>query len=380
MTDSIESPKEPRLRYPRRQMLRGMLRLFGRAMGALAMRTQITGRENLPLKGPLILVGNHIAIVEVGMMATYTPYPLEIMAAGDIPLDPRYGWMASLWGIIPIKRGSMDRDGMNKALDVLNQGGVVGLFPEGGIWETTLRQARQGVAWLSNKGQAPIVPIGFGGIEGALAQITRFRRPRLTMNIGKLIPPVRVDVPGRSRKELLQEGADYIMDRITELIPEDERRIRSQPYIGETFDFKWELSTPGGVQIAIPGDVDIVDKHGLSKLFHRPVMMDVFNRNLKLPVKPLVRLRRAHSPLEIAASARVILAWLVNNPYFFHYRFGQEEGEAMMKGLSQLEQSAQWLGEHYPNSLLRLKPIRRYILLDTNEEVVEDAPPEMQEM
>lgn len=376
MTDQTE----PRLRYPRRQFVRSMLRMLGRAVGALTMRTQVIGRENLPPKGPLILVGNHIAVVEVGLMATYTPYPIEIMAAGDIPLDPRYRWMADLWGIIPIKRGSMDRDGMNKALDVLNQGGVVGLFPEGGIWETTIRQARQGVAWLSNKAQAPVVPIGFGGIEGALAQIGRFRRPRLTMNIGKLIPPVQVDVPGKSRKELLQQGADYIMDRITELIPEDERRIRSLPYIEETFDFKWELSTLGGVQIAIPGDIEIMDKHGLSKLFHRPVMMDVFNRNLKLPVKPLVRLRRQHSPQEIAASARTILDWLVDNPYFFHYRFGQEEGEAMMRGLRQLEQGAQWLGEHYPDTILRLKPIRRYILVDTNEEVVEDAPHEMQEM
>lgn len=376
MTDQTE----PRLRYPRRKFLRSMLRMVGRAVGALAMRTQITGRENLPQKGPLILVGNHIAVVEVGLMATYTPYPIEIMAAGDIPLDPRYKWMADLWGIIPIKRGSMDRDGMNKALDVLNQGGVVGLFPEGGIWETTIRQARQGVAWLSNKAQAPVVPIGFGGIEGALAQISRFRRPRLTMNIGTVIPPVQVDVPGKSRKELLQEGADYIMDRITELIPEDERRIRSLPYIGETFNFSWELSTLGGVQIAIPGDIDIVDKHGLSKLFHRPVMMDVFNRNLKLPVKPLVRLRRAHSPQEIAESCRSILSWLDGNPYFFHYRFGQEEGEAMMRGLRQLEQGAQWLGEHYPDTVLRLKPIRRYILLDTNEEVIEDAPHEAHEM
>lgn len=376
MTDQTE----PRLRYPRRTFIRSMLRMLGRAVGALAMRTQVIGRENLPPKGPLILVGNHIAVVEVGLMATYTDYPLEIMAAGDIPLDPRYRWMADLWGIIPIKRGSMDRDGMNKALDVLNQGGVVGLFPEGGIWETTLRQARQGVAWLSNKAQAPVVPIGFGGIEGALAQIGRLRRPRLTMNIGKMIPPVQVDVPGKSRKELLQEGADYIMDRITELIPEDERRIRSLPYIGETFDFKWELSTLGGVQIAIPGDIDIMDKHGLSKLFHRPVMMDVFNRNLKLPVKPLVRLRRAHSPMEIADSCQVILTWLADNPYFFHYRFGHEEGDAMMRGLRQLEQGARWLGEHYPDTVLRLKPIRRYILLDTNQEVIEDAPHEAHEM
>ncbi|MCU0465999.1 MAG: 1-acyl-sn-glycerol-3-phosphate acyltransferase [Anaerolineae bacterium] len=377
----MSSPEQqPRLRYPRRRFVRSIMRLAGRAVAALATRTQIIGRENLPPKGPLILVGNHIAVIEVGMMGVYTPYELEIMAAGDIPLDPRYSWIADLWGIIPIKRGSMDRDGMNKALDVLNQGGVVGLFPEGGIWETKLRQARQGVAWLSNKAQAPVVPIGFGGIEGALAQIGRFRRPNLTMNIGKVIPPVKVDVPGRSRKELLQEGADYIMDRIKELIPEDERRIRTQSYIGETFDFHWELTSPGGVQIPIPNDVNIVDKHGLSKLFHRPVMMDVFNRNLKLPVKPLVRLRRAHPAADIAASARSVLDWLKDNPYFFHYRFGHEEGEAMMNGLRQLEQGAQWLGEHYPDAQLRLKPIRRYILIDTNEEVVEEAPPEMQEM
>ncbi|NOG52109.1 MAG: 1-acyl-sn-glycerol-3-phosphate acyltransferase [Chloroflexi bacterium] len=163
----------------------------------------------MPPKGPLILVGNHIAIIEVGMMMTYTPYPLEVMAAGDIPLDPRYRWMADLWGFIPIKRGSMDRGGMNMALDVLEQGGVVGLFPEGGIWETTIRQARQGVAWLSSKANAPIVPIGFGGIEGALTKMLRFERPRMTMNIGQPIPPIRTDVPGRARKDVLQEGADF---------------------------------------------------------------------------------------------------------------------------------------------------------------------------
>lgn len=125
-----EQQNRRRLQYPRRVFIRNMIRFAGRMIGALAARPQVIGRENLPPKGPLILVGNHIAVIEVGMMMTYTPYPLEVMAAGDIPLDPRYKWMADLWGIIPIKRGSMDRDGMNMALDVLEQGGVVGLFPK----------------------------------------------------------------------------------------------------------------------------------------------------------------------------------------------------------------------------------------------------------
>lgn len=374
-------PRRRRMQYPRRVFVRNMVRLAGRMIGALAARPQVIGEENLPPKGPLILVGNHIAVIEVGMMMTYTPYPLEVMAAGDIPLDPRYKWMADLWGIIPIKRGSMDRDGMNMALDVLEQGGVVGLFPEGGIWETTLRQARQGVAWLSSKANAPIVPIGFGGIEGALAQMMKFKRPRMTMNIGRMIPPIRADLPGISRKDALQEGADMVMERIAELIPEDERRIRSLPYIGETFNFKMELRAADGTLLPIPNDIDIVDKRGLSKLFHRPVMMDVFNRNLKLPVKPLVYLRRPSPPAAIYEAVRSILGYLDTNKYFFHYRFGHDDGEAMMRGLKQLADASSWMAEHYPSSTLRLRPIRRYVLKDTNEEVEEDAPVgEMHEM
>lgn len=376
-----EQQNRRRLQYPRRVFIRNMIRFAGRMIGTLAARPQVIGRENLPPKGPLILVGNHIAVIEVGMMMTYTPYPLEVMAAGDIPLDPRYKWMADLWGIIPIKRGSMDRDGMNMALDVLEQGGVVGLFPEGGIWETTLRQARQGVAWLSSKANAPIVPIGFGGIEGALAAMMKFKRPRMTMNIGRQIPPIRADRPGISRKDALQEGADMVMDRIAELIPEDERRIRTQPYIGETFNFQMNLTAPDGTPIPIPAEVEIVDKRGLSKLFHRPVMMDVFNRNLKLPVKPLVYLRRPSKVTDIRDAVQAVLGYLSTNPYFFHYRFGHDEGEAMMRGLKQLEASATWMAEHYPSASLRLRPIRRYVLVDTNEEVEEDAPiGEMHEM
>ena len=372
--------QQKRLNYPRRQFVRNMIRGAGRVLGALTTRTHITGRENLPEKGPLIIVGNHIAVIEVGLMATYVPYPIEIMAAGDIPLDPRYRWMADLWGIIPIRRGSMDRQGMTMALDVLEQGGVVGMFPEGGIWEATLRQARQGVAWLSAKANAPVVPIGFGGIEGAVSQIGRFRRPHLTMNIGKIIPPARTDGAARSRKDALQQNADLIMDRITELIPEDERRVRKQTYIAETFDFTWDLTTPDGLAINVPSDIEIVDKRGLSKLFHRPVMMDVFNRNLRLPVRPLVNLRRPNNPADYASAIQSILGYLETNPYFFHYRFGHEEGDAMMRGLTQLLSATQWMAEHYPNSTLRLKPIRRYTLVDTNQEIVEDAPAEVTEI
>lgn len=371
-----------KMQYPRRVFIRSAIKFMGRAIGSIVARPSINGLENLPSKGPLILVGNHVAIIEAGMLATYTPYPIEIMAAGDIPLDPRYAWMAELYGIIPIKRGSMDRAGMDMALDVLSQGGVVGLFPEGGIWETSIKQARNGVAWLSNKAQAPVVPIGFGGIEGALSAIGRFRRPRLSMNIGKLIPPVMLESSaGKSRKELLAENANMIMEEVTSLIPEEERRIRLLPYISERFEFHYLLRYGDNpVDLAPPDGLEITDGVALSKFFYRPVMLDVFTRNLRLPVAALHQIRKYHAPREIEQAVNAILMYLETNPYFFHYRFGNAEGEAMTRGLQQLHDAAAWLAEHHPDCTMRLRPIRRYTLRGTQTEITEEEPGKIQEM
>lgn len=361
--------EELRIRYPRRVLLRNALKFAGRTLGAVLARPKITGHEHLPKSGPLIMVGNHVGVVEVAMMASYVPWTIEVMGAGDIPLDPRYGWLAKLYSILPIKRGSMDRDGLNLALDVLKQGGIVGLFPEGGIWEASLRQARNGVAWLSNKANAPVLPIGFGGIDGAVSSILRMRRPRLVMNVGRVIPPVNVEIPGKSRKEALTDGANYIMDRIAELIPEEERRLKQQNYLSENFDFKLIIKTAGGLEVPLPEAAEIVDKKGLSKFFFRPVMLDVFKRNLRLPVHALGQFRRAHAPEAIASAADVILQYLQTNPYFFVYRFGPDEGEAMGNGLRQLRDAALWLSSNMPGCTIQLKPIRRYVL-----EVEEDEP------
>ncbi len=375
----MSSIVKSKVQYPRRVFIRSLIKFAGRAFGSVMARPEVHGLENLPSKGPLILVGNHVAVVEAGMMATYTPYNLEIMAAGDIPLDPRYAWMADLYGIIPIKRGTMDRSGMDMALEVLSQGGVVGLFPEGGIWETSVKQARSGVAWLSNKAQAPIVPIGFGGVEGAIASMGRFRRPQVIMNIGRLIPPVNVDIPGKSRKQALADSANMIMHEITQLIPEEERRVRLLPYIGERFEFRSIIRDEQGNEIETPEAMLLPDGIALSKFFHRPVMMDVFTRNLRLPVRPLNQIRRHHNPTEIADAVQHILNYLEGHPYFLSYRFGPE-GDAMWQGLEQLRNAARWLAETHPGYTLRLKPIRRYTLRDSQTEVEEDVPAPVQEI
>src|SRR5690606_3398751 len=156
------------IRYPRRVLIRGIMRLVGRVLLRLLARPEVTGLENIPKDGPLILVGNHVAMIEVIMMAIYVPWQVEFVGTGDIPIDPRFAGIVKLWGILPVNRGSTDRKEMTVPLDILKQGGFIGIFPEGGIWSTHLKQARTGVAWLSFHANAPVLPMGFGGMSGAL--------------------------------------------------------------------------------------------------------------------------------------------------------------------------------------------------------------------
>jgi|SRR5690349_8591092 len=165
------------IRYPRYVVRRAILRFLGYGLLRLLTRVRITGYENIPRKGPLILVGNHVAMLEAVMMVLCTPFQTEIIGNGDIPFDPKYSWAVQLWGIIPIQRGTMDREALNVALDVLKQGGIVGIFPEGGIWESTAKKSKTGVSWLSYQAGAPILPIGFGGIDGALGAAFKLKRP-----------------------------------------------------------------------------------------------------------------------------------------------------------------------------------------------------------
>jgi 1-acyl-sn-glycerol-3-phosphate acyltransferase len=94
-----------------------------------------------------------------------------------------------LYGYIPLFRGSIDQTGLKTALSVLKQNGVIGIFPEGGIWDEGLKEAKIGVSWLSYKSGAPVIPVGFVGMKGALKTALPLKKPKIEMNIGELIRP-----------------------------------------------------------------------------------------------------------------------------------------------------------------------------------------------
>jgi 1-acyl-sn-glycerol-3-phosphate acyltransferase len=372
------SGKQPSIKYPRRVVIRFFMRLLGRILMALLTRTTITGRENLPKRGPLILVGNHVAIVEVMMMALHVPWQVELIGTGDIPIDPRIAWLAKLWGYIPVNRGSVDRDEMRLPIDILNQNGYVGIFPEGGVWENSLRKARTGVAWLSYHTQTPILPIGFGGMRGALQAALAFKRPHLTMNIGHLIPAIDLKVEGMSRKEALQHGANSVMAQVADLIPDEEKR--SWRFVqNERFDFKIVLRHIDGKGVVQETERTVSNPQALGKFFHRPVLLDVMVRNMKmLQVKPLQHLEREQPAQRIAQATQNALQFLDENPQFLNYRFGYDEATAMYQGIRELLAIAREAAENGYD--MKITPIRRYRDAATDHEITQVIPGAMHEV
>jgi 1-acyl-sn-glycerol-3-phosphate acyltransferase len=374
---TVEEQEKDFIPVPRRTLYRKLWRFGLRTAALFFIDAQVSGRQRFPAEGPVIIVANHNAFIEVGMLQAYAPYPIEFLTTGDIPLEPRFALMANIYGYIPVKRGSMDRRAMNKALSVLHQGGVVGLFPQGGIWDTQVTQAHTGVAWLSQKSGAPIVPIGFGGTEGSIARASQFQRPAVTMNVGKPITPTPQKVAGKSRKEVLEDSTAEVMQAVFDLIPQWEkdqwRKIET-----EEFELELKLVNSGGFS-ANGSTPQIQNDQAVAKFFHRPVLLDAMRRNLNMPVAALEQLQTERDAAAIAEALDAVLNYTTEvNPYFLTYRFGNDEGHAMEAGLAELRDAAQWAATN--GYTVSIKPVRRFRMEGETEFTVQEYPKLVQEL
>ena len=279
--------------------------------------------------------------MEVVLLTIYTPRQIEYLGSVDIPHEGYIAAFIYSYDFIPVFRGKASRKALETGLDVLRQEGVLGLFPEGGIWEPAIRRAQAGVAWLSYRGEAPVLPVGFGSTRGALADMLRFRRPRLSMYVGAPMPPVKL-IPGTPRKTVFQQASDRIVDAIWALVPLDEQ-LDPVPVEDERFEFNILALDRSSERQPIPSDLQLENGAALSKFIHRTTLFNNLLQNLRLPVQPLKELDRSPEIDELINATSSILAYLEQeNPYYFTYRYGSEEGRAMGAGIREFHELLHW--------------------------------------
>lgn len=184
---------------------------------------EVEGRENLPPRGPLLVVFNHLGHLDPALLMATLPWRITGLAVAGLREVPVTGFLFRLGGAIWVNRGHYDREALKKALVVLERGDVLVIAPEGRISVTgALERGKTGPVFLAQQANVPILPIGITGTEEAPEKLKRFQRPHLRVVIGR---PFRLPErsPGRSRKEELRANSDFIMRRLAELLPEKYR-------------------------------------------------------------------------------------------------------------------------------------------------------------
>ncbi|GGY01311.1 1-acyl-sn-glycerol-3-phosphate acyltransferase [Streptomyces minutiscleroticus] len=159
----------------------------GRRIGVGLMyglwKPRVLGAWRVPAAGPVILAVNHSHNIDGPMVMGVAPRPTHFLIKKEAfvgPLDP---FLLGI-GQLKVDRTSVDRTAIMQALGVLENGGVLGIFPEGTRGEGDFASLRAGLAYFAVRSGAPIVPVAvLGSTE---------RRGRLI----KGLPPLRsrVDV------------------------------------------------------------------------------------------------------------------------------------------------------------------------------------------
>lgn len=217
--------KQGRYTYPRRRYLRWLLQKLSMPALALFARLQITGQENMPTEGPLLVVANHFSFLDPVAFVRIARWPLEFIGGADFPHAPQVvKFIPKIWGYYPVYRGTGSRYALQAALEILRQKGVLAIFPEGGSWAEVLRPARPGTAWLAAESGARVLPVGLHGLNDIFPWKPG-KRAQVTIRIGKPIGPFQVRGRGRERRRQLDAIGDEIMQHIAELLPAEKRGV-----------------------------------------------------------------------------------------------------------------------------------------------------------
>ena len=140
----------------------------------------IIGKENIPKDGSIIIAGNHKHLFDQCLAIISTKRIISYMAKKEYFDDKKVAWFFKAAGCISVDRTKKDPVAVGKALDVLNNGGAIGIFPEGTRNRTDqfLLPFKFGAVSMAKKTDSYIVPFGIVGDY-------KFRSKNLKITFGK---------------------------------------------------------------------------------------------------------------------------------------------------------------------------------------------------
>ncbi len=194
-----------------------LLRFVAFVLTRCMYRLELRGDEHIPASGAAILVCNHVSYVDAVLLMAASPRPIRFLMDHHVFAAPVLGWLFRLGRAISVAPQHEDPVAYERAFaqarQVLQDGDLLGIFPEGGITrDGELGPFKGGIMKILQAQPAPVVPLAlcnlwgsfFSRIEGGRALVRPFRRgvfSRVGLVAGAALAPEAV-TPERLRERV----------------------------------------------------------------------------------------------------------------------------------------------------------------------------------
>ncbi len=136
-------------------------------------KVEIEGAENFPLSGPVIVASNHVSFLDWAFIAGVSPRPVRWVIDHAYYYKPGFPFWFKQGKLIPIATRKENPELLQKAFDgvaaSVNDGKVIGLFPEGFISrDGQLRRFQPGVGKIVREHKVAVVPVSISGLWGSI--------------------------------------------------------------------------------------------------------------------------------------------------------------------------------------------------------------------
>jgi len=217
-------------------------------------RVRVEGLDNVPASGPAILVSNHVSFSDSIFLPLVLHRRITFVAKAEYFEDPKTAWFFRAVGQIPIKRegGSASQRALDSAREVLEAGGLFGIYPEGTRSpDGRLYKGHTGVARLALQCGVPVLAVAMIG--------TREAQP-----IGQVMPNLFRKVTIRISRPLdfthYAAAADdpLVLRRITDEIMYELCQLSGQTYVDRYCKRASEDSIPPAEPARVRTAADVV--------------------------------------------------------------------------------------------------------------------------
>ncbi len=192
-------------------LYRALLATGFRFWFARLYRVETQHPELIPETGPVILVANHESMIDPFLLGLATPRPVRYMAKAELWRSPSMGRVMDALGCFPVERGTGDRLALGRAVHLLEEDQVLGIFPQGTCLPYRDRPWFRGAARLALATGTTVVPVCIVGSERALRP-GKFKLglPQIKVIVGEPIPVERVKPSVATAKALTTRIAEAV--------------------------------------------------------------------------------------------------------------------------------------------------------------------------